>query len=192
MSKTRRSLISSVLLLVSAIVLSAPAAIPRQFILPQHGRLLLSIPSNWQVQVRQPKRNLPLTIRLSMHQGKTSEVFITPLWKVPGATADVSSLKNIRKLVESGRAKIAAQAVERNIKLKSLDGNNRGFYYGATDRAPKPGEYKYLIQGAAAVGGLVTMFTVLSNDKNASVNALALDIVRSAMHRPENFHTKTQ
>jgi hypothetical protein len=39
-----------------------------------------------------------------------------------------------------------------------------GYYFSATDRAPKPGEFKYLTQGILHIGELVASFTILSND----------------------------
>jgi hypothetical protein len=70
-------------------------------------------------------------------------------------------------------------------EIKGVDG--RGFYFTATDRAPKPGEAKYLTQGIIRVGEISLAFTVLTNDGQEAVVRAALEMLRTAVHR-QNGH----
>jgi hypothetical protein len=59
-----------------------------------------------------------------------------------------------------------------------------GFYFSATDRAPKPDEYKFLTQGVVRVGELSVTFTILTNDGQDAVVKQALDALKSATQEP--------
>ena len=66
-------------------------------------------------------------------------------------------------------------------EFKGTEG--RGFYFSATDRAPVPGEYKYLTQGIIRVGEIALAFTVLTNDGQEAVVKAALAVLQTAVHR---------
>jgi len=63
------------------------------------------------------------------------------------------------------------------IRTLKVDGGT-GYYFSATDRAPNPGEYKYLTQGMLPVGELVVTFTILSNDGGEAAVSAALTLLR--------------
>jgi hypothetical protein len=66
--------------------------------------------------------------------------------------------------VESGANAAKSQAVEQSLPVQSFGtAEAQGHYFSVTDRAPKPGEFKYMTQGAVSVGGLPVAFTILSN-----------------------------
>lgn len=168
--------------LMAGIALSAAGNRSQYFELANHGSLVLDIPENWRVQVKQPQRDLPPTIQLSQSTGEKFVVLITPMWKMAGVPDDFASAPKLHSIIEKSKSAIAQQAVEKNIEVKPLGGKNSGYYFGATDKAPKPDEYKYLIQGAASVGELLSTFTILTNDKEAETNVLALNMIRGAVH----------
>ncbi len=58
--------------------------------------------------------------------------------------------------------------------------NSRGYYFFATDRAPAPGEWKYLTQGAVQVGAIALTFTILTNDGQEADAKAALELIRLA------------
>ncbi|HEY7676568.1 MAG TPA: hypothetical protein VIG69_05830, partial [Candidatus Methylomirabilis sp.] len=69
------------------------------------------------------------------------------------------------------------------IEVRELQGvAARGYYFSATDRAPKPGEYKFMTQGMLRVGSLLVTFTILTNDGQGNIVADALAMLRSARH----------
>ena len=57
-----------------------------------------------------------------------------------------------------------------------------GYYFSATDRAPAPGEYRYMTQGMISVGALAVTFTILTNDGQSGVVDDALAMVSRAAH----------
>jgi hypothetical protein len=87
----------------------------------------------------------------------------------------------IGKVIES----IAPQAVENPLEPQPLKGGKQaGFQVHATDKAPKPGEYKYVDAIVVAAGDAPLVVTVLSNDSGAAdvaqVRAAMADIVYHA------------
>jgi hypothetical protein len=114
-------------------------------------------------------------LKFGPKSGPSFEILVTPLWSITGNTPahDPASL---RKEVESAAKAAQPQAVEKVIEIKTLKGDSgAGYYFSATDRQPKPGEYKYLTQGIVPAGELVVTFTILSNDgEQATVDAALL------------------
>ena len=74
--------------------------------------------------------------------------------------------------------------MEKALRVRQLSGDgNQGFYFLATDSAPKPGQFKYLTQGIAHVGDINLAFTILTNDGQEMVVKDALDMIRRASQR---------
>ena len=87
----------------------------------------------------------------------------------------------IGKMIES----VAPQAVESSLEPQPLKGGKQtGFHVHATDKAPKPDEYKYVDFVVVAAGDAPLVVTVLSNDSPAGdvaqVRAAMADIVYHA------------
>jgi len=78
---------------------------------------------------------------------------------------EISTDEGIRALAGDMAVKLESQSVEKKIEVQRVEGDHaRGYYVCATDRAPKPGEYKYLCQGLVSVDGTPIVFTLLYND----------------------------
>ena len=173
--------------LVHALVLLAAAAPAhgapaREFSLGAHGTLALEVPDGWTAAFS-AAGDAPPTLALSASGGEPFEIRVTVLWPPGGEPLPEEAA--LRAEVDSAATSAAAQSVERTLALEPLTGVAvHGFYFRATDRAPKPGEYKYLTQGMARAGGVLLAFTVLSNDGHPEVPEAALAMLRSAVHRP--------
>jgi hypothetical protein len=90
----------------------------------------------------------------------------------------------VRQNVEQGLKAIRGQAVEKNIPIVEFKGRGgAGWYYDATDRAPKPGEFVLLRQGMLiASGELVLWFTILTNERQDPALAGAMRMLQGAEH----------
>jgi hypothetical protein len=176
------------LVLSFAIVAASPfaragEAAVRSYPLPEHGTFQVKAPESWKDSVAQPGGGLPPTITFAPKAGAPFKILVTPLWsakpdpKTP--TADEIKVKMQRAADE-----IAQQAVEKTIEVKLLKGpTNIGYYFAATDRAPKPGEFKFLNQGMIAVEDLLVAFTILTNDGQDAVVTAALSMLSAAEKR---------
>ena len=78
------------------------------------------------------------------------------------------------------------QSVEKNLKVEDFRSTQVfGSYFSATDRAPLPGEYKYMHSGAAALENIVVTFTALSQERPEELNQAVLGVVKSLALVPQ-------
>jgi hypothetical protein len=168
------------LLCAAGVALGADATAPKKYALPAHGSLQLNVPAAWADEVRSPPGGVPPTILFRARSGRAFEVLVTPIWRsrpdIPEATKET-----IRQSVQRAADDAKADAVEETIPVRELAGaKGPGYYFAATDKAPKPGEYKYLTQGMVKLGDLTVTFTILTNDGQRQVVKDALEMVKSA------------
>lgn len=166
--------------------LSALAASSSQIAMPGGGELWLTIPATWNQKFESPEKSTLPTVWLTPQQGPSFNVLITPLSGTP-AGASMSDENKLRAIVTSTARDALAKSVEMTIPVHDLTGPDvHGFYYFATDRAPKPGEWKYLTQGMINIDGAPFAFTILTNDGQEAIAKAALELIRSA-----SYHTRT-
>ena len=170
-----------VVLLVGSVVNAAPSASPQSFKLPGHGELQLRVPDSWVAVVSQPSENLPPTIVLKAKSGQPFQILITPVWAMAGG-GPLPGLAEVKQEVASAAKEAGPQSVEGTLPLQELSGtSNHGYFFKATDRAPKVGEFKYLTQGIVCLAQINLAFTILTNDGQDSVIKAALDAMREAL-----------
>ena len=177
---TIRIALASTLLLVATLA-AAESTTVRTFVIPEHGSVQLSAPESWPVEMRDAhNRTLP-TIAFGPNEGATYQVLITPLapTRKDGPPLAASAVK---QMVEQAAQEARTQSVEKTLTIKELKaGNNAGYYFSATDRAPKPDEYKNLTQGVLSLGDVLLTFTILTNDGYESIVPAALTMIKSAV-----------
>jgi hypothetical protein len=157
------------------------AAAPQSFLMPGHGSLLLNVPEGWKSSLSQPEGGLPPTIGLGAQGGAPFVVLITAVWSPGGGVPDDAKIKSTAAIAAKSAE---SQSVEGSLPLQNLVGaSGRGYYFRATDRAPKPGEWKYLTQGMIRTGGIALTFTILTNDGQAAIEKSALEMVRLAVQQ---------
>lgn len=153
----------------------------RSFALPQHGELLLNVPSLWKQTVRRPPNNLPPTITFAPDQGDEFEVLITPIWS-PQKDPSFNKPDKIKSLIDNDLRGMLPGAVEKEVSMqefKSIDGT--GYYFLVTDKAPKPGEYPYAVRAGVGVGDLLLSVTVLSKSKSTEGISSTIKALQEAM-----------
>lgn len=152
----------------------------RAYTVPDHGSLELQVPASWKDDVQQPPDRLPPTITLRTVTGPEIEIHVTPLWS-PTSDKGFNDPARVRQLVESDRQEIASEAAEKEIAIVSLEGAEaHGYYFMATDKSPKPGEYEYLVRAGISVGDLLLSTTILSHEKNSAAMQDALAALKNA------------
>src|SRR5205823_6276514 len=114
------------------------------------------------------------SITITPAKGKRFMFRITVMWlDNPGS--------QLRTLVEGAGQAALARAFEKTLEIEQFgSGEKTGYYVRLTGRAPKPKEYKYLVQGACAEGNLVLAFTFLTNSSSDADQRQALTVVSTA------------
>lgn len=154
----------------------------RSFQLPKRGSIELTVPRSWKDQVRQPPDNLPPTFVFTPANGISFQILVTPMWAIrPGVV--MPEREDIRRSVTKAAEHAKSQSVEKVIPIVEIKGDSgNGYYFRATDRSPKPDEYKYMTQGILRIGELAATVTILTNDGGEEVVAAALQMLKSARH----------
>lgn len=181
-----RNLILSVAIVVASPYARAGEAVVRSYPLSEHGAFQVKVPESWKDSVAQPDNELPPTITFTPKAGAPFKILVTPLWSAqPDAKRPTAD--ELKAKVQRAADDMAKQAVEKTIEAKPLKGpTNIGYYFTATDRAPKPGEFKFLNQGMMVVADLLVAFTILTNDGQDAVVTTALSMLSEAENaRPD-------
>ena len=149
----------------------------KAFALPDNSKLELTIPAGWKDELKEKQ-----AIALTPRDGAPFRVVITPIARQrPGTSADTAI--KMRHSVQQAADKVKPSAVEQYLPVEALTGApGPGYYFSATDREPKPGEFKYLTQGMLLAGDVVLSFGILTNDAQEKVRDEALAMVKSASH----------
>jgi hypothetical protein len=176
-----RQLIMCLAGLFISLTASAVLAADARISLPGGGALILPVPDGW----RQAQYPGPVaTLSLTPASGNGFRMLVSPLARAGTAIASMDA-PSVRKLVESGAAGARSQAVEKSLAIEDLRSSTvQGNYFSATDRAPKPGEFKYMTQGVMLVSGLPVTFTILSNDNAGAAVEPALLMLKAARREP--------
>lgn len=156
----------------------------KAFALPDNSRLELAIPAGWKDELKPNAGKAPATISLTPREGAPFQIVVTPVGRQrPGTSADTAI--GMRQSVQDAADKVKPGAVEPILIAEALTGApGPGFYFSATDRDPKPGEFKYLTQGMLLVGDVIVSFGILTNDTQEKVRDHALAMLKSASHLP--------
>jgi hypothetical protein len=171
------------LVLLAAWPLSVLAA-SSHIALPGGDELWLTIPAAWNEKFDSPQTNMPPGVWLTPREGASFNVLITPLSGTPMGAAMTDENK-LRAVVTSAARDALSKSIEMTIPVHDLTGPHvHGFYIFATDRAPNPGEWKYLTQGMINIDGAPFAFTILTNDGQEAVAKAALELIRSASCHP--------
>ena len=166
-----------------SIVFSAGPKGVKKYPIPDRGMLELNVPSSWRDKVHKPQENMPPTIVFTPASGDDFQVLITVLRSKNGEPG-FNSPDKVRTLVEKDSKKILPKTVETKIVLQELKGvTHAGYYFSVTDKAPDPGEYRYMTQGKIGVGNLLLSFTILTRVKESEPVKDALTMLREANQR---------
>jgi hypothetical protein len=175
-----RYLVLSLVIVVPYPFARAEEAAVRSYPLGEHGTFHVKVPEAWQDSVAQPGSELPPTITFAPKSGAPFKILVTPLWPAE-ANQETPAADELKAKVRRAADGVAQQAVEKTIEVKVLKGpDNIGYYFAATDRAPKPGEFRFLNQGMITVKDLLVGFTILTNDGQDAVVTAALSMLSEA------------
>jgi uncharacterized DUF497 family protein len=169
-----------VTLLIASIGSAGGQKAIRKYPIPEHGTLELNVPAPWKGEIHKPRENMPPTIMFNPAQGNDFQVMIIVLWGKTG-DQDFNNQEKVRTFVEKDGQKLLPNISETKIVLTEIKGvSYSGYYFSVTDKAPNPGEYRYMTRGAIGVGNLFLNFTILHRVRDSQAVRDALSIFREA------------
>lgn len=181
-AKVTNSLVFSALLFISAAAAGEELE-TKWYALSNYGSIQLTAPKSWQGDVPRQQGSRPPTIMFSSGNSPPFGVLMTPLAVTEG-DKPLPTLQDIERKIEQMVEAVKPVAAEKDIPIAKLSGAfAKGYYFSVTDKAPKPGEYKYMTQGIAQFDDLALGFTVLTNADHQEVVRQALAILETAAHK---------
>ncbi|HKD41424.1 MAG TPA: hypothetical protein VKB87_14165 [Myxococcaceae bacterium] len=152
--------------------------------LPTAEDIVLSIPDNWKAQVRPTTSGMP---HAAVIIGPTPDQLMLLISPITPQKPNVPPLtdERVRSIVQGAAASAKSSSVEQELPIVSLGLPGAiGYYFSATDRAPKPGEWKYLTQGSIGLGEVLITFTVLMNGDVETLRQQAIKVLQSIRREP--------
>ena len=138
----------------------------RSFAIPQHGKLMLNVPSSWKQGAGDPVGIFP-TITFSPDKGDAFVVLITPIWNAK-KDQNFNKSEKVKSMIDGDLRGMLPSAIEKDVNIREFKGvYGSGYYFLLTDKAPKPGEYTYATRAWVGVGDLLLSVTILSQSRNS-------------------------
>jgi len=173
-------MVLSLAFLITSIALAGGLRAVKKYQIPEHGVLELNVPNSWKGDIHKPQKDVPPAIIFSPKKGNDFQVLITVLWDKIGEQ-DFNSPDKIRTYVQEDGQKILPKAVETKLLVQQMRGvNNTGYFFSLTDKAPNPGEFRYITRGGMAVGNLLLNVTILYRVEDSESVKDALSVLREA------------
>jgi hypothetical protein len=144
------------------------------------GKVLADIPPDWTGTA--PPASIPeaTTSRFTPESSQDRVILVTIMQVVPGSAFASKRREGIEELVATSAEQAATQSEEGSLKVENFSSESVfGSYFSATDKAPPPGEYKYMTQGVASFGNLVINFIALSHGDPDETRDVLLGILKS-------------
>jgi hypothetical protein len=155
------------------------------FTIPGHGVLTLDVPRVWNYNFTIKDSNeLPIITFYNLDKDKEEiyQLNLSVLWE-DGFKRNISSPEYIQSLVEKTGKQALINSDQTNLSLKKITGQDGvGYLFNLSDSGANADEYQFLTQGALAVGKLLLIFSLFSNDNESILQEALLKIIMSAQH----------
>lgn len=150
---------------------------------PRHGELRLQVPAKWQVKyIYTEDGRVPPTFRVYPLEGSEFDMSMTVYWH-DGMDQDITSAESLRARVEQAGAEAMRSSTDQSLAVAPLQGAaGPGFLYDLQDATAAAEDYQYLTQGALAVGQLVVVFTLLTDERPSPHRDACLEFLRAIRH----------
>lgn len=161
------------------------------FKLDARGKLAMTIPQDWNIEVKRGSGDGFSAIHMTGSDGQNFIFLLSPVQRLSSAKPGKSDLHELRRMVDSLSKQILPSAVEKSIFIREVRKPHAGYFFNVTDKAPEPDGYKYMQQGMVFIDNLLATFTVLTNTKNSPVDHRSLKVIQSAIFHPARDQSKS-
>lgn len=157
----------------------------KSFTIPDHGVLTLDVPRVWNYNFTIKGNNEPPIITFYNLDKDKEEIYqlnLSVLWD-DGFQRNILTSEYIHSLVEKTGNQALINSDQSELILKEIIGRNGiGYWFNLSDSTADPGEYKFLTQGALAVGVILLIFSLFCNDDGTILQETLLKMVIGAKH----------
>ena len=156
-----------------------------KFVIPGHGMLIMDVPKVWNYNLTITGDQTPPIItfyNLDKDEEAIYQLNLSVLWD-DGFHRNILSSEYIYSLVEKTGKQALLNSDQSELILKEIVGQDgSGYWFNLSDRNAGSGEYQFLTQGALAVGELLIIFSLFSNDNDSILQEALLKIIMGAQH----------
>jgi len=160
------------------------------FPVPDHGEIVFHVPVRWDYTYRSTGIISPPVVTFFRKDKSGEEVFqlnASIFWN-DGFQKNILSDENVKTLVQDVGEGLLPFSDETDLELIPLNGKDgQGYFFRLTDSAARPGEYRYLTQGALGVGELLLVFSLFTNEESDQIHNLAIEMVQNASHEIQRY-----
>jgi hypothetical protein len=144
------------------------------------GTLELNVPTAWQDKVHRPQEKMSPTLLFKPASGTDFEVMVIVSGS-PKGEKGFNTPDKVRAMLETEGRKLLPKISEPKIVLQELKGQTaNGYFFTVTDKAPEPGEYRFMTRAGIGVGTLLLNATILHRVKESDSIKEALSMLREA------------
>ncbi len=159
------------------------------FDIPGHGELVITVPRIWNYNFTKTDENTPPLITFYVLDNKEREIFqlnMSVFWD-DSFERNITSPEYIYALVKETGENTLKNSDQNQLEMIEITGTSgTGYLYDLSDSSAMEGEYQYLTQGALAVGDVLLIFSMFSNDEDALLRDAMLHSLKSAEHHFRN------
>lgn len=154
----------------------------REYPVPEHGMLQLNVPEAWNITYYESsERNTPVIIFYPQQEPHDFQLTISPLWDT-GFYRNITDPDYIENFVSAVGRDALLYSDQQQLELIPLTGKTgRGFYFQLSDQSAPEHEFRYLLEGAIAVGEILLVFSYFSNLDEDSNTGIVLKMVTGAV-----------
>jgi hypothetical protein len=144
------------------------------------GQLKLQVPAGWVDEVQGSLTAGPFTLTLRPAQGNRFLVRWAVSWDEK-AGAGFNAPGRLQEIVLAAGSQFMPHAAEKQLILHEFKGGaSHGYYLPLTVKAPQTGGYEIMTQGAAALEGLMIVFTYQGHTGGDADFGHLIEIIRGA------------
>ena len=143
------------------------------------------MPKVWNYNFTTTGNNQPPIITFYNLDKDKEEIYqlnLSVLWN-DGFQRNILTAEYIHSLVEKTGNQALINSDQSELILKEIIGENGiGYWFNLSDSTAGPGEYKFLTQGALAVGEILLIFSLFCNDDGTILRETLLKMIMGAKH----------
>jgi hypothetical protein len=138
---------------------------------------VLDLPEKWHSQTRLLTSDQFPEVMI-LNEDRTLQIHLLAIWSDPPYKNPTA--EDLRKINKQTIELVRPRAVESEIELHELAAPGLpGCYFSATDRAPAPGGFKYLISGSLGLSELTINFSIATKEQKPDAAITAFAVIRS-------------
>jgi hypothetical protein len=161
-------------------LLAADQKTVRRYPISGQGTLELNVPATWQDKVHSQQEKMPPTLIFKPASGSDFEITLIVSWGKKGDKG-FNSPDTVRAMLQTEGQMFLPKITEPKIVLQEMKGKaTTGYFFSVTDKAPEPGEYRYMTRAGIGVGTLLLKAAILHRVKESETVKDALSMLREA------------